>query len=82
MMISVEKINLSRDRSTEVYLHKTDSGKFIVAIPFLHWSAEFDQNDELKDIASHLQDSLNFALYEGDKEDLANAIISMVQTYK
>ncbi len=82
MLTSIEKITISGNKSAEVYLHKTEDNRFIVSIPEIHWSAEFNDSDELLAQADHLQSSLNYHLFEGNTEILVNAIINLVGKYR
>ncbi|MGM0852823.1 MAG: YueH family protein [Bacillota bacterium] len=77
MITSYEKINLSGNKLAEVYLHKTPDKQFIVSIPAIHWSAEFN----LKDDISKLQSSLNFHMFQGDTDELVTAIEKLVQNH-
>ncbi|AZB42121.1 hypothetical protein CEF21_07345 [Bacillus sp. FJAT-42376] len=79
MKTAFEEMNLSGNRVAEVFLHKTANGKFIAAVPDIHWSAKFNQIDELHEQFVHLQSSLNFHMFEGNTDELANAIIGMVK---
>jgi hypothetical protein len=81
MITSNEKITISGNKLAEVYLHKTPDKRFIVSIPAIHWSAEFDQADELLNQTEHLQLSLNFHLFEGNTDDLVKAIMELVSKH-
>ncbi|WP_155114184.1 YueH family protein [Metabacillus mangrovi] len=76
----IQTLKLAGDRSSQVYLYKTDSGEYIVAVPDIHWSAKFDQLDELSDQFHHLQSSLNFHMFEGNTDKLAKDIMEMVRS--
>ncbi|KZZ84750.1 MULTISPECIES: YueH family protein [Bacillaceae] len=81
MSTAFEKMNLSGNRVAEVFLHKTANGQFIAAVPDIHWSAKFNQIDELHDQFVHLQSSLNFHMFEGNTDELAESIIAMVKKF-
>jgi hypothetical protein len=81
MITSYEKINLSGNKLAEVYLHKTPDKRFIVSIPTIHWSAEFNQKDDISIQNTKLQSSLNFHMFQGDTDELVTAIEKLVQSH-
>ena len=81
MLTSYEKINLSGNKLAEVYLHKTPDNRFIVSIPAIHWSAEFNQQDDISVQSIKLQSSLNFHMFQGDTDELVTAIEKLVQSH-
>jgi hypothetical protein len=74
MITSYENITISGNKSAEVFLHLTSDKRFIVSIPAIHWSAEFKQQDELRNQTEKLRSSLNFHLFEGNTDELVAAI--------
>ncbi|CAM3715873.1 YueH family protein [Mesobacillus zeae] len=78
MIHTCEKINISGNKLAEVYMHKTADGRYIVAIPDIHWSTKFHELDQFDRQFDHLQQSLNFHLFEGNTDDLAKAIMNML----
>ncbi|MED1866036.1 YueH family protein [Fictibacillus nanhaiensis] len=79
-IITTSKVlTISGNKSSEVFLHKTSDKRFIVAIPDLHWSAEFKDIDHIAIQKEHLNNSLNFHLFSGDTEELVDSIISIVE---
>ncbi|MBH0167655.1 hypothetical protein IHV12_22375 [Fictibacillus sp. 7GRE50] len=50
-------------------------------IPTIHWSAEFKEIDKISTQTNHLQNSLNYHLFEGDTNKLAESIIELVKKY-
>ncbi|MBH0175684.1 hypothetical protein IHV09_19100 [Fictibacillus sp. 23RED33] len=81
MILSLEEINLSGNKNAEVFLHRTSDRRFIVAIPTIHWSAEFEEVDKISIQTEHLQNSLNYHLFDGDTNKLADSIIELVKKY-
>jgi hypothetical protein len=81
MITSYEKITLSGNKTAEVFLHLTPDKRFIVSIPAIHWSAEFQQNDDGRFQAEKLRSSLNFHLYEGNTDDLVAAISELAERH-
>ncbi|EDL66641.1 YueH family protein [Bacillus sp. SG-1] len=81
MITSYEKINLSGNKTAEVFLHLTPDKRFIVSIPAIHWSAEFNQEDDLSIQFDKLRASLNFHLYEGNTDELVNAIKELAKIH-
>ncbi|WP_409250611.1 YueH family protein [Bacillus sp. SCS-153A] len=81
MITSYEKINLSGNKTAEVFLHLTPDKRFIVSIPAIHWSAEFNQQDDFNIQFDKLQGSLNFHLFEGNTDELARAIKDLAENY-
>ncbi|WP_071459695.1 YueH family protein [Bacillus massilinigeriensis] len=79
MIHSHEKINISGNKLSEVFMHKTADGSCIVAIPDIHWSAKFHECDQSECQFNHLKHSLNFHLYEGNTDALALAIMDMAK---
>jgi hypothetical protein len=75
LITSFEKVTISGNKYAEVFLNVTEDKRFIVSIPSIGWSAEFNQLDQLKTQFEHLQTSLNFHMFEGNTEELAAAII-------
>jgi hypothetical protein len=75
LITSYEKITMSGNKYAEVFLNITKDKRFIISIPSIGWSAEINQLDELKSQFEHLQSSLNFHMFEGNSEELAEAII-------
>ncbi|MBH0171911.1 hypothetical protein HU823_21630 [Fictibacillus sp. 18YEL24] len=53
----------------------------MVSIPTIHWSAEFKEIDKISTQTNHLQNSLNYHLFEGDTNKLAESIIELVKKY-
>lgn len=81
MLLSYEKITLSANKMAEVFLHRTQDGRFIVAIPEIHWSAEFNEDDGSLHKYDHLRNSLNYHLFSGNTDDLAESIMFEVRRY-
>ncbi|MGF2616219.1 hypothetical protein FZC84_00390 [Rossellomorea vietnamensis] len=81
MITSYEKINISGNKTAEVYLHLTPDKRFIVSIPAIHWSAEFNKHDDLNFQDDQLKASLNFHLFEGNTDELVVAIKELAQKH-
>ncbi|MGD6818101.1 YueH family protein [Metabacillus sp. 84] len=81
MNTALEKMVLSGNRVAEVFLHQTATGQYVAAVPDIHWSAKFNQIDDLHEQFVHLQSSLNFHMFEGNTDELAKAIIGMVKKF-
>jgi len=81
MILSYEKITLSGNKMAEVFLHRTQDGRYIVAIPDIHWSAEFNEDDGSLHKIDYLRNSLNYHLFSGNTDDLAESIMLMVRRY-
>ncbi|MGD6965637.1 hypothetical protein FZC78_11585 [Rossellomorea vietnamensis] len=81
MITSYEKINISGNKTAEVYLHLTPDNRFIVSIPAIHWSAEFNKEDEFSFQDDQLKSSLNFHLFEGNTDELVSAIKELAKKH-
>jgi YueH-like protein len=81
MLLSYEKITISGNKEAEVFLHRTEDRRFIVAIPDIHWSAEFNEEDGSLHKIDHLRNSLNYHLFSGNTDELAESIMLMVRCY-
>ncbi|WP_421385461.1 YueH family protein [Bacillus salacetis] len=81
MITSYEKITISGNKTAEVFLHLTPDKRFIVSIPTIHWSAEFNQKEDLQFQTDKLRSSLNFHLFEGNTDELADAISKLAEKY-
>ncbi|PKG22848.1 YueH family protein [Niallia nealsonii] len=81
MITSLEKITISGNKLAEVFIHVTPEKKFVVSIPDINWSAQFNQIDELAIQSKHLQSSLNFHMFEGNTDELVLAITNLVAKY-
>lgn len=77
-----ETIKISDQITAEVFIQKTLDNRFIVAIPEINWSAQFNQIDNNQIQFDHLQSSLNFHLFDGNTDELANEIIKMIKAYQ
>jgi hypothetical protein len=74
-----ETIKISDQITAEVFIQKTPDNRFIVAIPEINWSAQFNQIDNNQIQFEHLQSSLNFHLFDGNTDELANEIIKIIK---
>ncbi|MGM0845676.1 MAG: YueH family protein [Bacillota bacterium] len=81
MLTSYEKINISGNKTAEVYVHLTKDKRFIVSIPAIHWSAEFNQKDDFNFQDDKLKSSLNFHLFEGNTDELVTAIKKLAEKH-
>jgi hypothetical protein len=81
VITSYEKINLTGNKLAEVFLHITPDKRFIVSIPEIHWSAEFNQIDELGIQTDHLKSSLDFHMFQGNTDELVASINKLVSKY-
>lgn len=78
MIHSIEKINFSGNKLADVFIYKTDDQRVVVAIPEIHWSAILTEGDCQNDQFEHVENSLNFHLFQGDTKILTKAIVALV----
>lgn len=81
MISLLEDISQCGQKNTKLYMMKTDNGRFIIAIPKIHWSAELKEEDDPKKRFEHIHASLTFHMYDGDINMLANNITMYTMHY-
>ncbi|WP_445487376.1 YueH family protein [Niallia sp. 03133] len=73
MISLLEDITQTGQKDTMLYIINMN-GRFIIAIPKIHWSTEFSAADDLPKRYEHIHASLTFHMYDGDSSILANNI--------
>jgi len=81
MISLLEDITQCGQKNTKLYMMKTDTGDFIIAIPKINWSAELQESDTAQQRIEHIHASLTFHMYDGDIDTLAHMITMYTMHY-